>query len=82
MEQRVRENMKGEGVGRVCEEFSAGYYGICTMGGMFSAGTTHLVTTPLDVLKVNMQVCCFIYNLLILYWVLFSFLECEAFLFF
>lgn len=26
------------------------------MGGMFSAGTTHLAITPLDVLKVNMQV--------------------------
>ncbi|KAL5791375.1 hypothetical protein ACOSQ2_006263 [Xanthoceras sorbifolium] len=42
--------------GRFCEEFSAGYYGICTVGGMLSSGTTHLVTTPLDVLKVNMQV--------------------------
>ncbi|KAL5713750.1 Mitochondrial phosphate carrier protein 1 [Ranunculus cassubicifolius] len=41
---------------RVCEEFSAGYYGICTFGGMLSAGTTHLAITPLDVLKVNMQV--------------------------
>jgi solute carrier family 25 phosphate transporter 3 len=26
------------------------------MGGMLSAGTTHLAITPLDVLKVNMQV--------------------------
>ncbi|KAJ4962441.1 hypothetical protein NE237_022380 [Protea cynaroides] len=42
--------------GRVCEEFSPAYYGVCTMGGMFSAGTTHLAITPLDVLKVNMQV--------------------------
>ena len=33
-----------------------GYYGICTVGGMLSAGTTHLAITPLDVLKVNMQV--------------------------
>lgn len=32
------------------------YYGICTAGGMFSAGATHLAVTPLDVLKVNMQV--------------------------
>ncbi|KAF5947080.1 hypothetical protein HYC85_017308 [Camellia sinensis] len=51
--------MKGgvvEGTGRVCEEFSAGYYGLCTVGGMFSAGTSHLATTPFDVLKVNMQV--------------------------
>ncbi|CAL5402364.1 unnamed protein product [Camellia sinensis] len=51
--------MKGgvvEGTGSVCEEFSAGYYGLCTVGGMFSAGTSHLATTPFDVLKVNMQV--------------------------
>lgn len=41
---------------RLCEEFSPGYYGLCTVGGMFSAGTTHLAITPLDVLKVNMQV--------------------------
>ncbi|CAI9756433.1 unnamed protein product [Fraxinus pennsylvanica] len=38
------------------EEFTAGYYGLCTAGGMLSAGTTHLAITPLDVLKVNMQV--------------------------
>ncbi len=42
--------------GGVLDEFSPGYYGICTVGGMLSAGTTHLVVTPLDVLKVNMQV--------------------------
>ncbi|XP_060188765.1 mitochondrial phosphate carrier protein 1, mitochondrial-like isoform X2 [Lycium barbarum] len=42
--------------GKVCEEFTAGYYGVCTIGGMLSAGTTHLAITPLDVLKVNMQV--------------------------
>ncbi|KAG9145026.1 hypothetical protein Leryth_025130 [Lithospermum erythrorhizon] len=42
--------------GRFCQEFSAGYYGLCTIGGMLSAGTTHLAITPLDVLKVNMQV--------------------------
>ncbi|OVA01456.1 Mitochondrial substrate/solute carrier [Macleaya cordata] len=42
--------------GRICEEFSLKYYGICTIGGMLSAGTTHLAITPLDVLKVNMQV--------------------------
>ncbi|CAK9316078.1 unnamed protein product [Citrullus colocynthis] len=41
---------------RVCQEFSAGYYGLCAVGGMLSAGTTHLAITPLDVLKVNMQV--------------------------
>lgn len=32
------------------------FYTVCTMGGMISAGTTHLAITPLDVLKVNMQV--------------------------
>ncbi|KAK9944419.1 hypothetical protein M0R45_009989 [Rubus argutus] len=42
--------------GRLCEEFSPAYYGLCTAGGMLSAGTTHLAITPLDVLKVNMQV--------------------------
>ncbi|KAF5750996.1 hypothetical protein HS088_TW02G00006 [Tripterygium wilfordii] len=44
--------------GRVRKELSPGpaYYGICTVGGMLSAGTTHLAITPLDVLKVNMQV--------------------------
>jgi solute carrier family 25 phosphate transporter 3 len=42
---------------RVSEELKPyGYYGICTVGGMLSAGTTHLAITPLDVLKVNMQV--------------------------
>lgn len=42
--------------GKVCEEFTPGYYGVCAIGGMLSAGTTHVVITPLDVLKVNMQV--------------------------
>ncbi|PIN15709.1 Mitochondrial phosphate carrier protein [Handroanthus impetiginosus] len=41
---------------RSVEEFSAGYYGVCAGGGMLSAGATHLAITPLDVLKVNMQV--------------------------
>ncbi|PSS31555.1 Mitochondrial phosphate carrier protein like [Actinidia chinensis var. chinensis] len=41
--------------GRI-EEFSMGYYGLCTVGGILSAGTTHLAITPFDVLKVNMQV--------------------------
>lgn len=47
--------MEGESSFEV-EEFSAGYYGLCTAGGMLSAGITHLAITPLDVLKVNMQV--------------------------
>jgi hypothetical protein len=36
--------------------FSPEYYAMCAAGGMLSAGTTHLAITPLDVLKVNMQV--------------------------
>ncbi|XP_020692525.1 mitochondrial phosphate carrier protein 1, mitochondrial [Dendrobium catenatum] len=36
--------------------FSQEYYAVCAFGGMLSAGTTHLAVTPLDVLKVNMQV--------------------------
>nr|CAD1830650.1 unnamed protein product [Ananas comosus var. bracteatus] len=36
--------------------FSPEYYALCGVGGMLSAGTTHLAITPLDVLKVNMQV--------------------------
>ncbi|XP_034681541.1 mitochondrial phosphate carrier protein 1, mitochondrial-like [Vitis riparia] len=42
--------------GRAYQELSPSYYGICTVGGMLSAGTIHLAITPLDVLKVNMQV--------------------------
>lgn len=38
------------------EELPLGYYGVCAVGGMLSAGTSHVATTPLDVLKVNMQV--------------------------
>ncbi|KAL9141763.1 hypothetical protein ABFS82_14G125600 [Erythranthe guttata] len=42
--------------GERVEEFTAGYYGLCAAAGMLSAGATHLAITPLDVLKVNMQV--------------------------
>ncbi|KAK9112396.1 hypothetical protein Scep_019915 [Stephania cephalantha] len=42
--------------GRMRDEFSNRYYGLCTIGGMVSAGITHFAITPLDVLKVNMQV--------------------------
>ena len=41
---------------KLCEEFSPKYYGLCFLGGMLSAGVTHLAVTPLDVLKVNMHV--------------------------
>lgn len=45
-------------MGGVEERTSApGYFWVCTIGGMLSAGTTHVAITPLDVLKVNMQVC-------------------------
>ncbi|EPS61102.1 hypothetical protein M569_13698 [Genlisea aurea] len=43
-------------VNSAVEEFTVGYYGICAAGGLISAGATHLAITPLDVLKVNMQV--------------------------
>ncbi|KAJ7514887.1 hypothetical protein O6H91_23G064800 [Diphasiastrum complanatum] len=36
--------------------FSAKYYAACAAGGMLSAGTTHFLVTPFDMLKVNMQV--------------------------
>lgn len=42
--------------GRVSEDLTPRYYALCAIGGMLSAGTTHLAITPLDVLKVNMQV--------------------------
>lgn len=42
--------------GRRIEEYSAGYFGICTLGGMISTGTTHFASTPLDCLKVHMHV--------------------------
>ncbi|KAJ1415635.1 Mitochondrial substrate/solute carrier [Sesbania bispinosa] len=51
----VDKTMKGT-EGKVCEQFSPKYYGLCFLGGMLSSGTTHLAITPLDVLKVNMQV--------------------------
>ncbi|KAI6671626.1 hypothetical protein NL676_006511 [Syzygium grande] len=48
---------------RMREECRGGhYYGICAVGGVLSAGTTHLVVTPLDVLKVNMQLYPIKYN--------------------
>ena len=44
------------------EEKGGGYFGLCTVGGILSAGTTHVVVTPLDVLKVNMQVHSLFFN--------------------
>ncbi|KAM3259670.1 hypothetical protein ACQJBY_051130 [Aegilops geniculata] len=42
--------------GRGMRLFSPEYYALCFGGGMLAAGATHLAITPLDVLKVNMQV--------------------------
>lgn len=36
--------------------FTGRYYAACAAGGMLSAGTSHVLITPLDVLKVKMQV--------------------------
>ncbi|RWW14415.1 hypothetical protein BHE74_00019762 [Ensete ventricosum] len=46
---------KGNGWSKGMRVFSPEYYAVCAVGGMLSSGTTHLVVTPLDVLKVNMQ---------------------------
>lgn len=35
----------------------ASYYFKCMLGGILSCGLTHLVVTPLDVIKCRMQVC-------------------------
>ncbi|KAI4375447.1 hypothetical protein MLD38_013313 [Melastoma candidum] len=53
MRRYVDENDNRRGASR---EPSAGYYAICAVGGMLSSGASHLAFTPLDVLKVNMQV--------------------------
>ncbi|WOL13400.1 hypothetical protein Cni_G22170 [Canna indica] len=47
---------EGKGWSKGMRVFSPEYYAVCAVGGMLSAGTTHLAITPLDVLKVNMQV--------------------------
>ncbi|KAI5076610.1 hypothetical protein GOP47_0008675 [Adiantum capillus-veneris] len=36
--------------------FTSRYYAACAAGGLLSAGASHVLITPLDVLKVNMQV--------------------------
>ncbi|KAJ8764033.1 hypothetical protein K2173_004919 [Erythroxylum novogranatense] len=51
--------MEDEGILRMRVESkaaAAGYYGLCAVSGMLSAGATHLAITPFDVLKVHMQV--------------------------
>lgn len=52
-----KEKMRGVERRRRIEQFSPGYYGICTLGGMISTGATHFASTPLDCLKVHMHVC-------------------------
>lgn len=47
---------QGKGWWKGMRVFTPEYYAVCAVGGMLSAGTTHLAITPLDVLKVNMQV--------------------------
>ncbi|KAI9389101.1 hypothetical protein POPTR_009G168550v4 [Populus trichocarpa] len=44
--------MKGRS--SLVDEFSPAFYGLCTVGGIISAGTTPLAITH-DVFKVNMQ---------------------------
>ncbi|KAB1201986.1 Dihydrolipoyllysine-residue succinyltransferase component of 2-oxoglutarate dehydrogenase complex 2, mitochondrial [Morella rubra] len=52
--------------GKINEELKPyTYFGVCAVGGMLSAGTTHLAITPLDVLKVNMQVPITLLNLVL-----------------
>lgn len=47
---------RGGGAAAGMRVFSPEYYALCAGGGMLAAGATHLAITPLDVLKVNMQV--------------------------
>lgn len=53
------------------------YYGVCAIGGMLSSGATHVALTPLDVLKVNMQVPFF--SLFFLYFFVFAILFIYGF---
>ncbi|CAK9253877.1 unnamed protein product [Sphagnum jensenii] len=41
--------------GKKLEMFTGKYYAACAAGGMISAGSVHLLITPFDMLKVNMQ---------------------------
>jgi hypothetical protein len=38
------------------ELFSNKYYAACAFSGMVSTGSVHLLVTPFDMMKVNMQV--------------------------
>ncbi len=39
-----------------CEFGSYKFYGICGFGGLLSCGLTHILVTPLDLVKCRMQV--------------------------
>lgn len=39
-----------------CEFGSYKFYGICGLGGLLSCGLTHILVTPLDLVKCRMQV--------------------------
>ncbi|KAG5447227.1 Phosphate carrier protein, mitochondrial [Clonorchis sinensis] len=39
-----------------CEYGTAKYYGLCSLGGVLSCGTTHTALTPLDLVKCRIQV--------------------------
>jgi solute carrier family 25 (mitochondrial phosphate transporter), member 3 len=38
------------------EMYSPAFYAACTAGGVASCGLTHMLVTPLDLVKCNMQV--------------------------
>ncbi|KAI9080720.1 hypothetical protein K1719_037233 [Acacia pycnantha] len=38
------------------EMYSPAFYDVCTFGGTFSCGLTHIGVTPLDLVKCNMQI--------------------------
>lgn len=45
------------------EMYSPRFYAACTAGGILSCGLTHMAVTPLDLVKCNMQVYDFSFNL-------------------
>ncbi|KAM0026246.1 putative mitochondrial phosphate carrier protein Pic2/Mir1 [Helianthus debilis subsp. tardiflorus] len=42
------------------EMYSPRFYATCTVGGILSFGLTHMMVTPLDLVKCNMQVTDFV----------------------
>jgi len=49
-----------------CEFGSYKFYGICGFGGLLSCGLTHIIVTPLDLVKCRMQVIIITLNFLTL----------------